>query len=171
MMDFEAQARIELLERELQAARAQAEESERKYLSCRAEMDNYKKRLERSHGELARSDRKALFAKAVAVLDNLDRAIQYEHVAKEDPASLVAGLRLTYWQLKEMLSAEGVRPVEAVGHAFDPRLHEAVDLDVSGQAAPGMVTSELQKGYYYQDEVLRPAKVRVASGAGRPRPA
>jgi len=163
MMDFEAGARIQDLERELEAARGQAAENEQKYLRCLAEMENFKKRLERSTTELARNNKKALFVKALGVLDNLDRAIQYEHTAKEDPKSLIEGLRLTYWQLNEMLTSEGLKPIEALGKVFDPRVHEAVDIDVSGKAQPGVVTSELQKGYYYQDEVLRPAKVRVAA--------
>src|SRR5205814_3530245 len=106
--------------------------------------------------------------KALAVLDNLDRAIQYEDSAREDPASLIKGLRLTSWQLSELLGSEGVKPIEALGKAFDPRLHEAVDIDVSGSAEPGTGTSEMQKGYYYQDEVLRPAKVRVAAAVQKP---
>ncbi|HLQ33892.1 MAG TPA: nucleotide exchange factor GrpE [Chloroflexota bacterium] len=163
MMDFEAEARIRQLDSDLEAARSQAVENEQKYLRCLAEMENYKKRLERSHTELARASRKALFAKALSVLDNLERAIQYEDSAREDPDALIKGLRLTCWQLSEMLGSEGVKPIEAVGQAFDPRLHEAVDIDVSGSADAGVVTSELQKGYYYQDEVLRPAKVRVAA--------
>jgi molecular chaperone GrpE len=163
MMDFEAEARIRNLQCELEAARSQAAENEQKYLRGLAEMDNFKKRLERSHAELARSSRKALFTKTLNVLDNLDRAIQYEDTAREDPESLVKGLRLTYWQLNDLLGGEGIKPIAALGKAFDPRLHEAVDVDVSGTAAPGTVTLELQKGYYYQDEVLRPAKVRVAA--------
>jgi molecular chaperone GrpE len=163
MMDFEAEARIRSLRDELETARSQAAENKQKYLRCLAEMENYKKRLERSHTELARSNKKALFGKTLNVLDNLDRAISYEDSAREDPESLIKGLRLTYWQLSDLLGSEGVKPIEALGKPFDPHLHEAVDIDVSGAAEPGMVTSELQKGYYYQDEVLRPAKVRVAA--------
>ncbi len=163
MTPFEPAARIRDLEQDLEQARAQAAEYEQKYLRCLAEMDNFKKRLERSHSDLARSNKKALFAKTLAVLDNLDRAIQFEHTAKDDPSSLIAGLRLTYWQLGELLAGEGVKAIEALGQPFDPRLHEAVDIDVSGANAPGTVTAELQKGYYYQDEVLRPVKVKVAA--------
>ena len=169
MMDFESTARVHELEREAEALRDQVTENEQKYLRCLAEMDNYKKRLERSHTELARTSKKALFGKTLAVLDNLDRAIQYEDSAREDPQGLITGLRLTYWQLQELLTSEGIKPINAIGHSFDPRLHEAVDVDVSGAAAPGTVTAELQKGYYYQDEVLRPARVRVAGAAGKSR--
>src|SRR5437764_10858283 len=150
MMNFEATARARALERELEEAHSLAAENEQKFLRCRAEMDNFKKRLERSHTELARSGKKALFGKALAVLDNLDRAIQFEEHAREDPESLIKGLRLTYWQLNDLLTSEGLKPIEALGQPFDPRLHEAVDVDVSGKARPGVVTSELQKGYYYQ---------------------
>src|SRR5712691_458348 len=122
MMDFEAEARIRQLDSDLEAARSQAVENEQKYLRCLAEMENYKKRLERSHTELARANRKTLFAKALNVLDNLDRAIQYEDTAREDPESLIKGLRLTYWQLNDMLGSEGVKPIEALGKPFDPRL-------------------------------------------------
>jgi len=167
MMDFEAEARLRDLRSELEAAQSLAAENEQKYLRCRAEMENFKKRLERSHTELARSSKKSLFEKMLAVLDNLDRAIQYEDTAREDPESLIKGLRLTYWQLNDLLSAEGIKTIEALGKSFDPRLHEAVDIDVSGSAQPGVVTCELQKGYYYQDEVLRPAKVRVAAAVQR----
>jgi molecular chaperone GrpE len=167
MMDFEAEARLKGLRSELEASQAKAAENEQKYLRCLAEMENYKKRLERSHTELARSNKKALFAKTLNVLDNLDRAIQYEDTAREDPESLIKGLRLTYWQLSDLLGSEGVKAIDALGKAFDPRLHEAVDIDVSGKAQPGTVTSELQKGYYYQDDVLRPAKVRVAAAVNK----
>jgi molecular chaperone GrpE len=163
MMDFEATARIRDLERELEAAQAKAAENEQSYLRCRAEMDNFRKRIERSQAEQGRSDKKALLTKALGVLDNLQRAIEYEHTAKEDPKSLVEGLRLTFWQLQELLTSEGLKPIEAMGEVFDPHLHEAVDIDVTGRAKPGVITSELQKGYYFGDDVLRPAKVRVAA--------
>lgn len=166
-MDFEAEARIRRLQDELETARSQAAENEQRYLRCLAEMENYKKRLERSHTELARTNKKALFTKTLNVLDNLDRAISFEDTAREDPESLIKGLRLTHWQLSDLLGSEGVKPIEALGKPFDPHLHEAVDIDVTGTAEPGVVTSVLQKGYYYQDEVLRPAKVRVAAAVNR----
>src|SRR5438270_12678409 len=119
MMDFEAEARIREMERELETVRSQAAESEQKYLRCLAEMDNYKKRLERSHTELARSGKKKLFAKVLGVLDNLDRAIEYEDTAREDPDALIKGLRLTSWQLNELLGGEGIKPIEALGQVFD----------------------------------------------------
>ncbi|MDE3077835.1 MAG: nucleotide exchange factor GrpE, partial [Chloroflexota bacterium] len=68
------QARAETAE-----ARGQAAENEQKYLRSLAEMENFRKRLERSHAELAKTSKKALFTKALLVLDNLGRAMDYEH--------------------------------------------------------------------------------------------
>jgi len=163
MMDFEATARIRDLERELEAAQAKAVEAQESELRCRAEMDNFRKRLERANAEQARNTKKALLTKALGVLDNLQRAVEFENTAKEDPKSLIEGLRLTFWQLQELVTSEGLKPIEALGHVFDPHMHEAVDIDVTGRAMPGIITSELQKGYFYEDEVLRPSKVRVAA--------
>jgi len=163
----QARAEIAAARKEAAAARKEAAEAEKKYLSGMAEMENFKKRTERSSAEIAKTSRKTLFGKALGVLDNLGRAMEYEHTAVTDPAGLVAGLRLTYWQLQDLLVAEGIKPIDAVGVVFDPRIHEAVDIDTSGSAEAGVVTAELLKGYYYEDEVLRPAKVRVAGAVPR----
>ncbi len=163
----ESKSLVDQARAEAAAARKEAEEGEKKYLRSLAEMENFKKRTERSNAELAKNGRKALFEKTLMVLDNLGRAMEYEHTAITDPAGLVAGLRLTYWQLQDLLVGEGIKPITAVGAVFDPRIHEAVDIDTSGATEAGVVTAELLKGYYYEDEVLRPAKVRVAGAVPR----
>jgi molecular chaperone GrpE len=60
------------------------------------------------------------------------------------------------------LQAQGVVPYSSAGQPFDPALHEAVDVIKTNQAAPGEVLDELQHGYRWGNEVLRPARVRVA---------
>ena len=149
----------------LEAAKQTEEVEQRQVLGTDSETS--RKRLERAQTEQARNSRKALLSKALLVLDNLARAMEYEHTAVTDPAGLVAGLRLTYWQLNDLLEGEGLRPVETVGRVFDPKVHEAVDIDVSGKSEPGIVTAELQKGWYYENEVLRPARVTVAGAVPR----
>jgi molecular chaperone GrpE len=63
----------------------------------------------------------------------------------------------------ERLATLGVRPIESTGQPFDPRVHEAVDTAPAGEQAPaGTVVGEIQRGYFVGDEVLRPARVRVA---------
>jgi molecular chaperone GrpE len=45
---------------------------------------------------------------------------------------------------------------------FDPERHEAIGGVESGQHAPGTVVEEVQRGYRWGEELLRPARVRVA---------
>jgi molecular chaperone GrpE (heat shock protein) len=65
-------------------------------------------------------------------------------------------------RLTALLQAQGVVPYTSTGQPFDPRLHEAVDVIKTAQATSGVVLDELSHGYRWGDEVLRPARVRVA---------
>ena len=55
--------------------------------------------------------------------------------------------------------------VPAVGEAFDPARHEAVATAETQEAEEGQIVEELQKGYLYGEELLRPARVKVATRA------
>lgn len=55
-----------------------------------------------------------------------------------------------------------VEPIEALHHPFDPAYHEAVNVVNRRNVSDGIVIKEVQKGYVYRDDVLRPAKVWVA---------
>jgi len=72
-------------------------------------------------------------------------------------------------QFLDLLKKEGVVPIDALGARFDPRLHEAVQvMDVPGFESD-VVLEEMQKGYMYNDRLLRPALVKVTSGKGADR--
>jgi molecular chaperone GrpE len=160
-------ARIAQLEDELAAAKAEAAANWDKYLRERAEMENFKRRVERTSGDQMRRERKELLLKFLGVLDNLERALSYQRASGEevDVQGLLTGLRLTESQFRDLLANAGVTAVPAVGEAFDPALHEAVATAVTADVPEGQIVDELQKGYRYGDELLRPARVRVATGA------
>ncbi len=158
-------ARIAQLEAELAAARAEAAANWDKYLRERAEMENFKKRVERTYADLARRSKKELLLKVLGVADNLERALAYESTAGEqvDVRSLLTGVRMTYAQLRDLLSAEGVSEIRTVGERFDPALHEAVAAEPLNGRQEGEIVAELQKGYTLDGELLRPARVKVAT--------
>lgn len=160
--------RIGQLEAELEGALRQAAENWDKFLRERAEMENYRKRIERTYVDLARSGRKELLRKLLAVLDNLERALVYEDAANLDVQGLLTGLRMTFDHFRDVLRQEGVKELKAVGEAFDPRYHEAVGtVPATEEHGEGSVAGEVQKGYLYDDELLRPARVTVASQTER----
>ncbi len=75
----------------------------------------------------------------------------------------MTGLRLTLSQFQDVLAGEGVTSVPAAGQPFDPSLHEAVTTVPAGDRPEGEVVTELQKGYRYGEELLRPARVAVTA--------
>jgi len=154
--------RVADLEAALAAAQAEKAEYYDKWLRALAELDNYKKRMERWVADLARSGKRDLLLRVLPVLDNLQRAAAYDD-SSVDAKSLLQGVRMTIWQFQETLKNEGVREVETVGKPFDPQYHEAVGIEETEAHEAGTVVAEVLKGYTYGDELLRPARVKVAA--------
>lgn len=142
---------------ELLAAKTLAEENHKKFLYAMADFENYKKRIERQFSDIALSGKKAVLAKFLSVLDNLERALLHE----SDAETLRNGLNVTIKGFESMLASEGIRAYSIKGEKFDPRLAEAIAAVASSQAVD-TVLEEPTKGYYLGDEVLRPAQVVVA---------
>jgi molecular chaperone GrpE len=157
--------RIAELEAAVEAAKSEAAANWDRYLRERAEMDNYKKRIERTYADLAKRGRKELLLKLLGAVDNLERAIAYDQDSSQetDTRNLLKGLRMTYLQFKELLTAEGLAEVKTVGEQFDPNVHEAIATEVDPHKPEGQVVAEVQKGYTIGDELLRPARVKVAT--------
>jgi molecular chaperone GrpE len=61
-----------------------------------------------------------------------------------------------------LLSAQDVTSLKTVGEPFDPAVHEAIGAVQTDEYPSGTVTDEVQRGYRLGDELLRPARVRVA---------
>jgi molecular chaperone GrpE len=124
-----------------------------------AELQNSRKRAARDRqevGELALAD---ALKSLLPVIDSLDRAIPAPVQTVEE---FRRGIELIRRQLEEALRRLGVSPISATGEAFDPRLHEAVDVVETGSTGDNQVIEELLPGYRLRDRLLRPAIVRVA---------
>jgi molecular chaperone GrpE len=100
------------------------------------------------------------------VLDNFDRALQVQMTSGADGA-FRAGMVMIYEQFSEALKEQGLRTIETVGQTFDPNLHDAVATDAKSAAPPNTIIEEFQRGYLFQNRVLRPAMVKVSTnGSG-----
>jgi molecular chaperone GrpE len=126
----------------------------------RAGFDNYR-RISRAGQEEAREyGLHDFLSRLLPVLDNLERALQSAR-GEEVPATYVEGLEIINRQLLQLLEQEGASPMETLGQVFDPHYHHAVMQTSEGEAEPGTIVEELQKGYLYKKKVLRPALVKV----------
>jgi molecular chaperone GrpE len=84
-----------------------------------------------------------------------------------DADALSRGIELIYRQFTDTLLRLGLKSVEAVGEKFDPNVHEAVASEPSEDHKENTIIEEFQRGYKLGDRLLRPAKVKVASGPER----
>ena len=147
-----AQAEIERLKQELSRSRDM-------HTRALADFDNYRKRVQRDQDSAAQAGKRQLVLALLDVIDDFERALAYANTA---PESILAGTRVIHQRLTDLLQAQGVIPYDSAGQPFDPALHEAVAVSQNAQTPSGIVLDELRHGYRWGDEVLRPARVRVA---------
>lgn len=163
------------LETALKAETERREAAEAKLVGVQAKFDEAKLNLERETAEMRDRLKKTLEAKAsqdqfnflttlLPVLDNLNLAVQ---ASETDPSveHLRNGVVGTARSFEQALMSVGVEAVPSVGEAFDPELHEAVDMIQTDAENDGKVTAEYSRGYKLGDRLLRPAKVQVGRAA------
>jgi molecular chaperone GrpE len=144
---------------EIQRLKKELQNEHEMYLRALADFDNYRRRVERERASSARSGKREILASLLEVLDSFDRALRHRSDA---PSSVSEGVQAIHRKLLGLLEAQGVTPLKSLGETFDPQLHEAVGSAESDQYAPGAVVEEVQRGYRWGEELLRPARVRVA---------
>ena len=147
---------------QLETTQAELAESNDKYLRLRAEMDNFRKLQEKRAQDRVKQEKKAVLLRVIDAIDDLDRALVYQEVADRD--SLLGALKHLHGQLNTLLQREGVVSFTTPGEAFDPHIHEAIERVNDSGKPEGEIVQEMQRGYLYGDELLRPAKVHVSSG-------
>ncbi len=118
-----------------------------------ADFENYRKRMMREQTALTARATERLLEQLLPVLDNFERAVA--HGATE-------GVALVYRQLQDVLTQEGLEEVAAEGVAFDPSVHEAVELKEDPAVHEATCTAVLRRGYRIGGKLLRPAMVTVA---------
>jgi len=126
-----------------------------------ADFANYKKRQEIKQKEFIEFANAELLNNLLSVVDNLERALSSAADAKNAQA-VKDGVNNTLKEFNNILNKEGVKPMQSIGHRFDPYQHEAVMKTETDKHSEDIVTEEFQKGYYLKSKVLRPAMVKVA---------
>jgi molecular chaperone GrpE len=135
-----------------------------KYFYIAAEMDNYRKRMEREKENLLKYGNERVLSDLIEVVDNFERTTQMLKFDQDEKIkNILTGLEMVSKQFLETLSKHGLTPVESVGKDFDPNFHEAVAQEYVEGKKPNEVVKEFQKGYILNGRLLRAAKVVVSS--------
>ncbi len=129
-------------------------------LRVTAEYSNFRKRSEKEKNEsFAFATIKAV-SEILATVDNLERALANE---QEDYEGLKKGVQMTYDGLMASLNKLGVTAYGEQGEQFDPNFHHAVMHIDDDSLDTNVITDVFQKGYKYNDKVVRPAMVKTAN--------
>lgn len=126
-----------------------------------AEFENSRKREARERSEFRDFAVSNAVEQFLPVLDNFQLALRSRGSADQ----LRSGVELIVKQMEDALRSLNVQPVETIGTAFDPRVHEALEMVERNDLLDHQVFEEVRRGYRIRDRLLRPALVRVASNS------
>ena len=128
-------------------------------LRLAADFDNYRRRVRREREHAAEEGKRELLERLITVADDFDLAMAN---LKDADDSVAEGLRAIRKRFVDMLESNGVVAFESRGEIFDPTRHEAFDVIDDPNEKSGTVHSEVRRGYFWKDKLLRPALVVVA---------
>jgi molecular chaperone GrpE len=157
-------------EERLAALVAERDDMKDRMLRVAAEFENWKKRARKEQTDSVNEARERVLKDMLEVIDNLERAVamQTGGNGSVDGPAVLKGVDLVLRLFKQKLDRYEVRPFEATGQPFDPRVHEAISRVEHPEIPSGSVAVELQKGYRVGERLLRPALVSVSAGNGKP---
>ena len=115
----------------------------------RADFENFRKQVELQKENERKTTKFATVYKILPLIDDFDRAIDtYKEL---EPLKKSLDKAMNELSLKKIPSENGLE--------FNPDLHDAVM--VEGEGEKEVISETLRPGYYYENEVLRPAMVKV----------
>jgi molecular chaperone GrpE len=144
---------------EIKALNAEVGELKDKYLRKLAEMENLRKRFDRERADYELYALSDFLRELLTVLDNFERALKNRD--QSDGKSFLEGVEMIYRQYSDLLKKKGLRPIEITDKKFDPNTQQAVVTEESETVEEPEVGEELQRGYWLQERLLRPAMVKV----------
>lgn len=139
---------------DIEKIKKERDEYKDKYLRNLAEMDNYRKMMEREKNMEIERCRVEIIKEFLEPYESLRKAVE------SIPENMKDGIELILKQMEKIMKNLGLREIEAIGKKFDPMLHEAIGV-VEGDE-DDIVVEEYQKGYMLGDIVLRHSKVLVS---------
>lgn len=145
------------LTEELELAKADAEESKRKWYAVTAEYENYRRRTANQSAQRYQEGRNDVMASLFPIGDNLERAMSA--CADENTKQ---GLDMVLKTFKKVLADEGIEEIDPLGQPFDATYSEAImAMPCQDGEESGMVKQVYVKGYKKGEKVLRYAQVIV----------
>lgn len=152
--------KIQELEEMVERIVKERDESQDKYLRSLAEMDNFRKRIIKEKEEYQKYILGDFLLELLQVLDNLDRALKTKNT--DNDRAIISGVEITRKQFLDLLKKYNVVEIDALGKRFNPSFHEALSKEERLGIEEPVVIEVYQKGFVYNEKLLRPALTKVA---------
>jgi len=131
-----------------------------KYLSSEADLENYKKRMNKERIEDRKYAAMDLIHDLLLPLEQLKKVVNM-NVDDDKLKNFLVGFKMINNQIYETLEAQGLKEIDALGKQFDPNYHYAVEKESNKELDNGIITEVTQTGYMYKERILRPSMVKV----------
>ena len=148
---------------ELDKAQADAAKNRDLYLRAVADLDTYRRKVQREKQELAKFALQPLIEELLPSIDHLDMAIDAAKNS-DDSKNILTGVEMVSAQIKKVFANFGVEEIAAAGKQFDPNTSECVSHEPSADVPENGVIKVVRKGYTFNGRLLRAASVVVSSG-------
>lgn len=145
------------LEKELEEAKAKADDNWDKFVRLQAEMDNLRRRNDKQVDDAHKYAVKKFAESLLPVIDSLEMGM----MAEGDVEKIREGMDLTLKQLLDSMQKHNIEVVDPAGDIFNPDLHQAVSMQPSPEHKDNQVVTVMQKGYTLNGRLIRPAMVMV----------
>jgi len=155
------------IQAELETAKLEAKENYDRFLRVTAEFENYKKRSTREMDDFRKYANQSLIKEMLAVVDNLERALNSSNGNSSIDKCMADGVNLTLKEILKVFEKFNVKAIESIGQLFDPNFHQAMMQEETDNYPEKTVITELQKGYMIHDRLLRPSMVVVATSKAK----
>lgn len=157
----------------LEDVKQDRDEYKDKYLRNLAEIDNFRKRVKKEKEDYQKYVLSEFLLDLLQVYDNLERALKARTPAQknesvlnllvtEDEKSIISGVEMIYKQFSDLLKKYKVVEIDALGKPFDPNVHQALSKEEKEEIIEPTVIEVYQKGFLYNDKLLKPTLVKVA---------
>jgi len=133
-----------------------------KYLRNLAEIDNFRKRINKEKENYHKYILSEFLLNLLEILDNFERALSAQPNSSNNEKSILSGIKMTYKQLYELLKKYNTIEIEAIGKPFNPNFHQALSKEERDDIKEPIVVEVYQKGFMYNEKLLRPSLVKVA---------
>lgn len=127
-----------------------------------ADFENFRRKTDEEKIRISRYASAKVIEEILPVLDNFDRALM--HKPKDlEKNEYITGLEYIKIQLEQVLKSYGLRKLGAKAKdTFDPKMHEAIESVSKEGFKTDEITEVIEDGYFIDDALIRPAKVKVA---------